>query len=380
MRRADYFVAIDESGGIEALVDWNGAFIEGDHPVSLICAILLRAEALSSFSNEWLALQKTIAEQLRLDSLPPIHLRLMYGRKLPPKYRGKPNPYLGSNFNDIVGWIDQGFAILRKYNLKQDLSIIFNQNTRQNLANNLLRYFQDDFFKREMQALRRLAGSKAYKAYHNAAFSSLLPLLLMTIFTINKQLYHFGHKTGHIWIDPSESSRGIDVLTTFEVMRSRQQLQYITVERIQNSDDNPLVQAADLVGFFLFRRYLMQYRRERGLDHSSDPVMEALLSKHPFRSHSRFNPGAAARRENHHLLSQVLHYEMAYRALHQVNPDIARNHLITIDEFIERQRMALRSKAAGISVLKNGEDHGLSRGPVPQSYSAGEGLSTENTT
>jgi len=360
----DYYVAVDESGGIEVLVDWKGQIIQGDHPIVLVNALLLKKSSLKQFESEWEELRKDIAAHTASNELPPIHLRLMYGRSLPTKYRDKPNPYLGIDFSNICDWIAKGLAIIHRYNVRRELfSITFLKN-RRDLAESPAEFLTHPQFSREMALLRNQLGNKAYKLYHNMAFSALLYPLFMLIFGINEQLRHLGNRHGHIWVDPSPSSRGIDLLQSFNQMRELGHLECVSVERIEDADKNSLLQASDLVGFLLFRRRLMEYRKEEGLGHGTDPIVEAILQKYPLSKPGKLNIGHVAYRRGFHQLAQILHYEMAYNAVREKFPELAQLYLIDVNEFKQRQELAIKAQSGGISVLRNGEDHGLSRGPV----------------
>lgn len=120
----DYVAAFDDSGGIEPLVKWGGEFVPGDHPITVLAFALVRSDLLPAFDEDWLELRHDIKIALGSEQLPPIHLRLMYGRTLPRKYRGKRNPYLDADFQQVQEWLERALKIARKFRLYPKTAIL----------------------------------------------------------------------------------------------------------------------------------------------------------------------------------------------------------------------------------------------------------------
>ncbi len=342
-----FTIAFDDSGGTEQLFKWNGELIPGSHPVCVLAGAYVSDEAVDAFEDRWMALRTEIGRTLGTTAPPPIHLRLMWGRSLPKKYRKGPNPYIGADFDDVQAWVSEAWSII-EYFVRQRLAgweIQFER--REDYADRGTRYFQHPVHGAEMRYLQR-RSQKMYRGYHRLTTSPLLALYTRALLGVNElALAHSAHTSFRVLVDSFADSHGIDELETVESMKSIASLERIAeVSRVADSDDVALMQAADVVAYSMFR---VQMERVGAI--AEDVALKRILGRRRNGlTISSANLSHRARRRYGDIgrVALSLHYALARAHVASKDPEFAEMALVPVSEFVRRQRC---SDGVGVSVL-----------------------------
>jgi hypothetical protein len=350
---ARFLIAFDDSGGIEPLCDWAGDPIAGDHPLTVLTGVFIDRAVEDEFTQNWNAPRARIGKELGTDP-PPIHLRLMWGRSLPTKYRRSHNPYLGTDFAHIMVWVGEALEIYRGFAKRRAMGAVSVNRVRAEAAESHTRFLKDKTFRAEMAFIRKRAGEKAYKGYHNAIVSPLIPLYTRILPGVNELMFATRSDGIDVLIDSFADAHGIDAVEVVTEMKRVANLSSIgTVARVSDSDQQPLVQAADLLGFVLFRRDMAANRFM-----AEDLVVRGLLEPPlPMNSITNANVDHIVRRKYPDLWQRTLamEYALARSRLLARAREFVDRHLVSVDEFFERTMEATRTGAIGVSVLKSPE-------------------------
>lgn len=347
-----FVIAFDDSGGVEPLCDWSGRPIKGDHPITALTGAFVDRASESEFNERWNALRESIGLELG-QAPPPIHMRLMWGRTLPGKYRGSPNPYLKADFGSIKRWISEALEIYREFAERKLMGAVSFNRSRSMYQPSLQRYFEDERFKAEHAYIRKQVRG-AYRGYHNSIVSPLVPLYTLLIPHVNELVHVVRGEYVDVLLDSFADAHGIDAEEVVNEMKRVAGLQHIgSVSRISDGDGYPLVQAADLIGFLMFRT---QMGRDGHI--APDPIVEGLLTPPlPMVMLTRANINHIVRRKFPDLMQITLtmEYALARSRLHAKAPTFVVEQMISVDEFLDRAKVAASAEDVGISVLKNPE-------------------------
>jgi hypothetical protein len=363
---SDYIATIDDSGGVEPLMKWGGHFVEGDHPITCLTLLLLRTDAVDEFNERWLELRHEIREYLRCEQLPPIHLRIMYGRTLPATYRKGPNPYLGCPFEKIVEWVTKAFTLLEDFR-QRDRVLHWTTlgDTRRSIAENLFTYFADPTLTAELRYLKEHstgARKGMAKRYLNRMASPLLPLLVRMIMQINEYMRQLGGKSAVLQVDRFAEAHGFDAQDILVAVNRISNLTHVSAIRImEDGDDVQLSQGVDLVGFRAFR-YMMAQNGCMEPDRVLEEIVYNTLRNRSFVK-ANISHIVERRIQQHREIGLPIHYAAARLAIEHTDRAFADENMLTVEEFSERVKAAPR-KVNGHSVLKpqilerllNGED------------------------
>ena len=363
----DYVATIDDSGGIEPLVKWGGDYVPGDHPLACITALLLRTDALGEFDTMWIDLRKQIQNHLQCEELPAVHMRLMYGRNKPQRYRGRPNPYIDCDFEKIKEWIAEGAKIITYF---QDQPQVLHWSTtyelRKHLGEGVLRYFSDTQLVAELNFLakhgKRSTKRSFAQRYLKKMASPLLPLLTRKIIQIDEMMRQLGSKQVCLQVDPFADASGLDAGEILEAINKVFELRHIAgIEVMADSDNVNLAQAVDLVGYTSFRQAMAQHSFIK-----PDTVLSEVCNfrtKGPQFVKANYEHIANRRLQQNVGLGVSIHYAVARAAVEEVDPDFAGEHMLTVSEFYKQAKESI-PKHNGYSILKektrlaikNGED------------------------
>lgn len=363
----DYVATIDDSGGIEPLVKWGGIYVPGDHPLACITALLLRTDALDEFNAMWTGLRGEIQEYLQCEELPAIHMRLMYGRNKPRRYRGRLNPYTDCDFEKIKEWIAEGAEIITHFQKQpQVLHWSTTYGLRENLSEGVLKYFSDPQLVAELNFLakhgKRSAKRSFAQRYLKKMASPLLPLLTRKIIQIDEIMRQLRSKQVLLQVDPFADASGLDAGEILEAINKVFELKHIAgIEVMADSDDVNLAQAADLIGFTSFRQAMVQHSFIE-----PDGILFEVCKlgvKGPQFVKANYEHIANRRLQQSAGLGVSIHYAVARAAVEEIDSDFVSTHMLKVTEFYEQARIA-KSKHNGYSILKektrlvirNGED------------------------
>jgi DNA repair ATPase RecN len=175
-----FVAAIDDSGGLEALVDWSGNLISGDQPITVLSMVFIRADRLEELNQKWNELRKSIQNELECNYLPAIHMRLMWGKNLKKAHRRRENAYAQASFKQISSWIYRALEIAYEFNREKAFSFLTSHIDRRTRSQVLQRYLRNPKFRAEMLFIRENSYGKhktMYRKYHNIITSPLLPAM-----------------------------------------------------------------------------------------------------------------------------------------------------------------------------------------------------------
>jgi len=253
----DYVLAIDDTGKIDPLLTKRGEPKLADNALVMLACFGLPVEYIEDFNNDWTDLREAIREELRLAVAPPIHLRLMHGPRVPPKNRGKPNPYYGVPIETRHEWIKDASLILSYYSY---LDIPYFESHffagRGKMLEDFIEVMTQCKLWDDLKALEGRKSRKALKLMSQRLSSPLPPLIALMVSLIDKSMEYLGSKRALILFDPFDDSQGVAEDTVQKIINDTAKLKNVTrMDRVVNSDDIPLAQAADLYAFSLRRVY-----------------------------------------------------------------------------------------------------------------------------
>lgn len=279
LSEVDYVLAIDDSGSIGPLLTKKGTpSLENDATVLIVC-FGLPVKHLDNFNADWTDLREAIREDLRLPYAPAIHARMMYGRRVDPKYRGRPNPYANVPFDKRTAWLNAAMHIISAYgNLE-------NPCLEQSYIVGRAKIF-DDFVEvmtqcklwHDISYLTSKKNSRPLKLTTQRLSSPLPPLIALMLGLVDLGLKYLGDKRAAILFDPFDDSQGVAEETVKQIITETFDFRRISrMERILSSDDIPIAQAADILAFWM-RRLDQGVRGEIEMDTNVEP---ATITAHP---------------------------------------------------------------------------------------------------
>lgn len=356
----EYVLAFDDAGGIEPLIRWDGSLVTGDHPVTTLTWVMLARRDLDAFNERWTHLRRKIQRELACPELPAIHLRLMYGRTLPRKYRARPNPYLGASFDQVLGWIEDAYRLIWTFGRRsRKLEFGTVQGVRAEMARPLQAYVADPRLRAELlfmeQECRKIGQRRLAERYLKRVASPLLSLFREGMIYISEILRAYGARDADLFLDSFSDSHGIDA---DEVVKSIQEIEGLapiaSVQRV-DADDVPLVQAADLLGWIAFRKELFRFRGQ-----DPDPLLARIENKYAFGGLTPADFGKIRRRValNYDKMApaaQGVFYLVARRIIETDHPAFAERHMVTVEELMARIEAINRGhvSVSGISIIKD---------------------------
>jgi hypothetical protein len=344
-----FVIAFDDSGGVEALCRWDGTPIAGDHPITVLTGFFVDRTAQADFEAQWNAVRRESQEQLGWDTPPPVHMRLMWGRTLPPRYRGQPNPYLGASFDDVHRWVSQYWAVVDEFVKRRLAGWFSNTLQRPAAAEAQRRYLQHPEFGQEMRFIRA-RSRRLYRGYHRLTNSPLLMLYTRSLLYAAETARATGPASiMDVLVDSFGDSHGIDAAETVAAMKAIASLDHIgTVERVADGDTSAPVQAADLIGFTRFRLEMAA-----GGYIQPDRVLAAIASRRDGISVTSANIPHKVRLRHGDLrfVAIPLHYALARAFVADRDPEFADEHLVGVAELRNRLHVVLANETVGVSVL-----------------------------
>jgi len=344
-----FVVAFDDSGGVEALCRWDGTPIAGDHPITVLTGFFVDRTAQADFEARWNAIRREAQEQLGWHTLPPVHMRLMWGRTLPPRYRGQPNPYLEADFGDIRRWASQYWAVVDEFVKRRVAGWFVHTLHRPAAAEAQRRYLQHPEFGQEMRLIRA-RSRRLYRGYHRLTNSPLLMLYTRSLLYAAEITRATGPASiMDVLVDSFGDSHGIDAAETVATMKAIAALEHIgTVERVADGDTSAPVQAADLIGFTRFRLEMAAGGHIR-----PDHALAAIASRRDGISVTSANipHKVRLRHGDVRFVAIPLHYALARAFVAARDPVFAETYLVGVAELRDRLHAVLANEPVGVSVL-----------------------------
>jgi hypothetical protein len=322
----------------------------GDHPIVVLTGFYLHRDVLEVFNRRWNVLRDDIQSSLGSDWVPPIHLRLMWGKTVKRRTRGRDNPYVDATFDDIKAWVSRAWGIVDTFVRAKRAGWYWTMASRDALAQGNVRFVSHPQFAAELEFIQRYKA-RLFREYHRTIMSPLLPLFAEALLWVNELMMTQPHGTKtDILVDSFPESHGLDVLETVHEIKRVGRLDGIgAVSRIENADEEPLVQAADLIGFCRFRNEMAT------LGHiNHDIALARIGGKRRGQSISVANIRQRLTqrdRRQSQAESLTMHYAIARTHVAARDTAFAEEYLVTTEEFYARALDAIDRGQAGVSVL-----------------------------
>ena len=350
-----FLVAIDESGPYERLVNHKNFSVHyppSNDPYFVLGIVALRSSQRTQFDKDWNDITAQIAEALKLDYLPPIHLRLMWGDRKPywlNKQRGLENPYKWAEREQVKEWVEKAFKVVDKYQREGSLRWFTYHDNVTAIAAQWERYFEHGTFKKEFEYLKSQVGAKPIRHYLAAVSSPLIHGLSKSMVFLTQSIpYSFSEvPMVGVLFDNTQDLVGFETTKALQYFLNRsREVNYVVLGRLEDAgvayEQFPLMQASDLVGFF-FRKRL-----------NKDPVAAYFMEKY-----GNFVPRAWRKRrtkkviklnpQEAELLSFILRYELGYERATEESEKF-KELAVSPGEFIARIKK--KPFRVGVSILK----------------------------
>lgn len=305
----------------------------------------------AEFTTDWLNLQLDIQKTLRLPHLPPIHMRLMWGKnphKRPEyttKQRKMKNPYYGVDSNIILDWIIRAYEILENYNIRGHLVYAPYAEDVYEFIYYWENIIDHPIIQGDYEILMR-TSPKYLKEYLNIASSPLLDILIKRVTTINRYINRMKGTIGLI-IDDTHDKSGFSLspgLLEQLADGRRQQIKVLGTPRNigLKADYLPMLQAADLVGYFYRRALFDQFAKDIIEKYIRKPTKVGETTVIRGR---RNNVAKELRRHNQKIaIGLYQRYLFAYEHITRANPSSKfAQLLIEPDGFLDRANRAIDS-------------------------------------
>lgn len=344
---ADYVIAIDDSGGIEPLLSSDGNYHVSKQTIFLLGAYGIPLSTYLDFNFDWNELRTQIKLDLSATCLPPIHMRLMYGKTLPEKHGVLLNPYRHADFAEqIMPWLNYAKALMFYYSTGRG-PIVEQQYVGPRYA------FYSEFCKimtrtKLWKDLRYL--KKHYKAGYRFAVSRLsspIPRTLGRLLGLINEHLRLEGKTAIIIYDKFNVSQGVTDATVDEVINRLGFSHIVATYKVDSSDNVPLVQATDVYAYTMHRMNL----GIRGDISTDSNLVPFHLESHPMAFE-------ANKRWDNHLFENDWHKQMLLQyAILREGAALAKNGktlyplLVTVDEFAERLEANKGKKRPRVSMF-----------------------------
>ena len=292
----------------------------------------------------------------------------MYGRHKPPKYRGKPNPYLECDFEKVIEWVTRGVQIIESFR-REPRGLHWNAiwDPREASAQRILNYFSDPNLVRELDFLKahgkRSARRSFAQKYLKKMSSPLLPLLSKQILQLDEFMRQLKGKTVELRLDPFADASGMDAVEILDAVKRVVDLPRISqISVMRDTDEVQLAQAVDLIGYIIFRTIMADQKHIQ-----RDYILERIMHEHV--APKKFVAANVTHIVNRRLdtnpaLGTSIHYAVARATIEEMDPIFAREHLLTVEEFHNSLGKFDYSKK-GHSILKPKTLEGVKNGEDP---------------
>lgn len=366
---SEYIFALDDSGPTDPILNRHGKFSPVAQPFTVIGVVALNKKYEDSFRSQWNCLRSDIQSVLACDELPSLHARLMFGKSpedRPASYREKPNPYRQASAEQVVNWYLQAMEIIGSYTrLSKGGTSFANTFWRQKVCATWENAFRqpDALAEAEfMKVFRRRRHPDLHRRYI-AAVTSVFTIPTLDTYYLIEELLRRQNSRGTLLLDPFTDAVAFDDEVAFEFVRRNLNFQRImSSKRIEDTDSEPLLQAADFVAYTCFRQSLSEHRSSQG----SFRELESFISQgvQLIAGEDLLGPKATeavlrVQISGHGRAVRVAaRYAIAYNLLLKSKKESStvEEFFITPDDFMMRCHKAVQSKRSPlyIPILKDG--------------------------
>ena len=324
--RKGFVIAVDESGENAPVFDPKRMDFRYniDKPVAMLFLLGIRRAELEPLAHDWDLVRGKIKDELGLDSLPPIHMRLMWGKKLNEKApRLGRNPYVDASQEQIYKWVKLLLEVWHKYGrrrgaFKVEVASIDVKGHGKNWA-----YFMGDMS--DWETLKQRIGRKAFSGFTNALTNPYLHLLYDAIYGAASLFRTSKHST--LILDESSHASGFDTTAMIQYLLQNGYLGSIdNVYMVNNGEityeDCIAVQIADFYGYLKLKKEL------------HDPVAQELLGHETPQAYMKRKASIGPPMPPPRDASLLFRYELGYRRAVANNPN-AKDYLLNPREYAE---------------------------------------------
>lgn len=332
-------------------------------PVMSVGTVLVPDSSLESVLYEWEGFRRRIRRRHfnESDPLPKIHMRHLWGRNAR-RDNGK-NPFTNLNQNQRYRIAEDAYDLLDGLSLRHHVTYASNQSMTLDAQDSVHRFHSspEGLLDREI-IYSRFRRDKIALRFFKLIMNPSMGLVADSIVGFNDYCAKSSDR-GLICYDTSEASKGFDSAELFRILQT---LGWVT--RVEHCSHGPqadenLLQMADLVSFYEFRRGLDIFRGNPGLadpDFSRVPRRITAKWKYPER-------GNTPEEQSQPLRATMLHYMVGRQFLSAVDQEWVERHLKTPEEFHHDFESASQDSASiGVPIVKSATSEHFRRfGKVP---------------
>lgn len=343
-RGEQFITGIDDSGGHATLFQVDGTRVESpNQPFVGVAAVSLRTGLLADFEGRWNDLRARAESDLGLATLPPIHIRYMWGKNRPDKHK---NPFASASQEQIAEWLSEASLILERFQkYRFEFGILTEFYQREQMQDGLEPFYSDPAWEIERRFLMsRLVPKGLYHAFHRATMYPLLRILPIIFWKLNDSVRNIGGGGTSLVIDGFTGTDGVGAADVLKSTRELAGLSLIGEMAVVSSyADSPLVQAADLIAWS-YNRVITQ--EAKGIkDEPFFRVFGPILAAGRSLGGSRIGSQPSAPPETG-AKTLCIAYSLARTAAAAKDPDFVETVLVDVDEFHHR---ALKGLEGGVT-------------------------------
>ncbi|MBB5234107.1 DUF3800 domain-containing protein [Deinococcus budaensis] len=353
-----YDLYIDDSGQAKSLVDWQGKPIDDPklRPFAVVAGVLVADARKPKLLADWLTLKARIRDELGLTYLPSIHMRLMWGRTLPPledRASKLPNPYLKASFQQICDWLEMAFELVHRHSTRGQHPLVYfeaNDNNHQRRLSDQT-YFSHPVSLAERQNLWK-HSKDMYRRFHNVVTNPMVGLLASVVFEANlyaRRVHGHGGQPLHVVFDRNPDAKGFDLLDALQGIQRLGHLSKLGSIVESHTRQDVLLEVADFHAYWINRIKQLEYERRH------DIHMDGWLRLYDFNCCNCLHTLPAPRQADLVELKTMLHFDLGRAAMAAQDLAFVNAEVLTAQEFHTRMRLHSneREKVLGYPMLRS---------------------------
>lgn len=379
--RARYVVALDDSGPPDPLLNKRGKFAPSWFSSNIIGGVGINRIYFDDFNHRWQELRQEIRESLGCEQLPAMHARLMFGDNRPSTYRGLPNPYLSATREQVAGWYLAAVGIIGSYLKLEGGGFSFSNTQVRSLLADWEQVFQQPEALAESEFLKLYKRRKHPELHRRylATITSAQTMPTLDAFMLVEEGMRQNQCTATLLLDSYSDAVAFDEGAAFRFIAEHLGFTRIVDCRyVNDSDEEPLVQAADLIAYSQFR-YVLHHDRlrtepSRQLEEFIVKAEQLISGRQFFHPKTERKLAALRGKDHHRKIYSAARYAVALHILSSLKDEgeTVREVFKTLEEFqavcethvpftrylpILKDGVLERWEASGRSDSFNGEDH-----------------------
>lgn len=323
---------IDDSASHGALLNKQFQRISttdnGCQPITTAGGIIIPESAERNIRHDIVKLRRKIKWELGMPYLPPLHMRLMWGDRIPQKK----NDYFtyGATKEQRARWVKHGYDIIYKYIRLNQLKVTGVSLEISQVQDVLLLYANDPETQKEYEFIKR-HFPKATKPFYDVMLNPLVRLIMNLVAAGDYHCRQTGNRLS-VFYDTSEASKGFTTMEGMKVLRQVRRFESIDSINEHSSEDD-LMQLADLVAYRIFRGRLMRYRLQKGRSDHRDVGLDAALRNRSMNDGGLEIPRGLRLESYHESLFAMLQTAYAAENIRRLYPESADTYLLPLSAY-----------------------------------------------